>query len=139
MKLNKIFQNLAYNWPVKLLCLICALGVYVIVQYSLLSNYVIDIPLNYTAPEGYVAASLIPDTIEVSITGPDEDIYRIIPERITASVDFSFVSGGGPATTLVNVDYQSVLKEMPGVSITTHPASVTVDFKSLPSIGQEPR
>lgn len=137
MKLNKIFQNLIYNWPVKVLALICALGVYIIVQYSLLSNRVIDIPLHYIAPEGYVAASLIPATIEVTITGPDEDIYRILPDKITAAVDFSFVAKAGLATSLVNVDYQSVLEELPGISITTHPASVTVDFRTVPPSGQE--
>ncbi len=139
MKLNKVVQNILYNWPVKVLCLVCAMGIYLVVQYSSLSTRVLDIPLQFTPPENYVVNSLVPQTIEVRITGPDESIYRILPDRITASVDFSFVAKVGLSTALVMVDYQSVLEEIPGISITTKPASITVDFASPSLTGLEQR
>ena len=88
MPKSKVMQSLAYNWPAKVLSLVTALLIFFIIQMVTATERSFYIPLEVRVPDNYIVENTIPKQIKLIIRGPEKDIYRIIPEQITSSVDF---------------------------------------------------
>ncbi|MDY4611932.1 MAG: CdaR family protein [Sphaerochaetaceae bacterium] len=130
MKRSKFVQSMFYNWPVKVLSIVFAIAVYLFIHYTTLGERRITIPMEVALPSGYVAASLVPDSVEISIKGDDDLIYLIDPTYITASLDFSYVSEPGIAKAPVMLSYMETLYKADGVSIAANPSQFRVLFES---------
>lgn len=137
MKRNKYFQNLIYDWPAKILSLVFAIGIYLFIQYSTIGARVVTIPLNVTLPSSYVAESLVPNSVNISIKGNDDIIYLIDPDYITASIDFSFVGEIGIATAPVVLDYEENVFNNGGIFISAEPSQVRILFGLKRSEGND--
>jgi hypothetical protein len=128
MKRNKYFQNLIYDWPAKILSLVFAIGIYLFIQYSTIGARVVTIPLNVILPDTYVAESLVPNSVDISIKGNDDIIYLIDPDYISASIDFSFVEESGIATAPVVLDYEENVFNNGGIFISSEPSQFRILF-----------
>jgi hypothetical protein len=128
MKRNKYFQNLIYDWPAKILSLVFAIGIYLFIQYSTIGARVVTIPLNVILPATYVAESLVPNSVDISIKGNDDIIYLIDPDYISASVDFSFVGESGIAAAPVVLDYEENVFNNGGIFISAEPSLIRILF-----------
>ncbi len=130
MKRNKFIQSMFYNWPVKVLSIVFAIAVYLFIHYTTLGERRITIPMEVSLPSSYVAASLVPDSVEISIKGDDDLIYLIDPTYITASLDFSYVSEPGIAKAPVMLSYMETLYKADGVSISSNPSLFRILFEA---------
>jgi hypothetical protein len=119
-----------YNWPVKVLSIVFAIAVYLFIHYTTLGERRITIPMEVSLPSSYVAASLVPDSVEISIKGDDDLIYLIDPTYITASLDFSYVSEPGIAKAPVMLSYMETLYKADGVSISSNPSLFRILFEA---------
>ena len=77
----KIFSS----WGPKIFSFLLAVAVVLIVEFSNISNRVVTIPLDVDLPSGLRAESLVPDTVEIVISGSESLIYLVDPSQISAS------------------------------------------------------
>ncbi len=129
MKRSKFIQSIFYNWPVKVLSIVFAIAVYLFIHYTTLGERRITIPMEVSLPAGYVASSLVPDSVEISIKGDDDLIYLIDPTYISAALDFSYVGSPGIAKAPVMLSYAETLYKADNVSISANPTQFRVLFE----------
>ena len=126
---SKIVSTLLQNWIPKIFSLLIALFIVLAVRFMNVNDRVVTLPLNVLLPEGYEAVSLVPDTVEAVITGPDSIIYLVDPSEISASADFSSVSGSGIARVPVMLEYQENIYTRDGLVVSARPSSVRILFE----------
>ena len=86
MKQNKVFASLLSNWIPKILSLAIAVFIVIAVRFLNINDRIVTLPLEVALPEALAPASLVPDTVDVAITGPDSIIYLVNPDEIKASI-----------------------------------------------------
>ncbi len=123
-------QNFKFfsSWGPKILSFLLAITVVLVVEFSNVSNRSVTIPLEVILPEGCRAESLVPDTVDVIISGSENLIYLIDPSYIRAYADFSDVSTGGIARVPVMLDFNQDVFTQSSVSIKAQPSSVRILF-----------
>ena len=129
MKQSKTLSSLLSNWIPKVFSFLIALFIVLSIRFMNINDRVVTLPLHVTLPEGYEAASLVPDTVEVVITGSDSIIYLVEPETITAHADFSGVSGAGITRVPVTLDYDGDIFTSDGLTVASRPSSVRILFE----------
>ena len=128
---SKIVSTILQNWIPKIFSLLIALFIVLAVRFMNVNDRVVTLPLHVLLPEGYEAASLVPDTVEAVITGPDSIIYLVEPETIKASADFSSVSGPGITRVPVTLDYAGDIFTADGLTVSARPSSVRILFEEM--------
>lgn len=126
---SKIVSTILQNWIPKIFSLLIALFIVLAVRFMNVNDRVVTLPLDVLLPEGYEAVSLVPDTVEAVITGPDSIIYLVDPSEISASADFSSVSGSGIARVPVMLEYQENIYTRDGLVVSARPSSVRILFE----------
>ena len=72
------------SWSAKVFSFLLAVAVVLIVEFSNISNRVVTIPLSVALPDGLVAESLVPETVDIVISGSEQLIYLVDPSSINA-------------------------------------------------------
>ncbi len=129
MKRNKFFASILTNWPAKVLSIVLAIAVYMFIHYTTLGVRQVQVPLQVLMPPGLEAASLVPDTVGIRITGDEDLIYLVNPTAITASVDFSYVTQPGISKAPVFLSYVESLYNSANVSISAEPSQFRILFE----------
>ena len=88
------------SWSAKVFSFLLAVAVVLIVEFSNISNRVVTIPLSVALPDGLVAESLVPETVDIVISGSEQLIYLVDPSSINAYADFSDVDNSGEDDTI---------------------------------------
>ena len=128
---NKFSSAIFGNWVVKVFCFIIALGIVVAVRFLNVTDRVVTIPLTvYIDPQSkYEPVSLVPESVDVVITGDDDIVYLVDPSLITASVDVSDVGEEGISRRVVYLDYDNDIFSSYGLTIKSSPATMRILFK----------
>ncbi len=127
MKQNiKIFSS----WGPKIFSFLLAIGVVLVVEFSNISNRVVTIPLDVSLPDNLVAESLVPETVEIVISGSEDVIYLVDPSLVKAYADFSFVNNSGIARVPVVLDFNQDVFRKSSISVKAEPSSVRILFSS---------
>lgn len=129
MKQNKVFASVLSNWIPKILSLLIAIFIVLSVKYFNINDRVVTLPLEVALPDGMEPQSLVPDTVEVAITGPDSIIYLVNPDEIKAYADFSDVEDAGIARVPVMLEYDHDIFTSDGLSISATPSTVRILFE----------
>ena len=128
---NKILSSVLQNWIPKIFSFLFALFIVLAVRFMNVNDRVVTLPLEVILPENYAAASLVPDTVEAVITGPDSIIYLVDPSAITASADFSAVDGPGIVRVPVSLEYRDDVYTRDGLVVSARPSSVRILFEEM--------
>ncbi len=129
MKQSKLVSTLVTNWIPKVFSFLIALFIVIAVRFLNINDRVVTIPLNVDLPEDFIAVSLVPDTVDVVITGADSVIYLVNPENITAVADFSEVSDSGIVRVPVKLEYNEDIFTSDGLTVSARPSSVRILFE----------
>lgn len=127
---NKFSTSLLSNWIVKMIAFMTAVFIVIAVRFLNVTDRVVTIPLQVTLPQDteYVPISLIPDTIDVVISGHDDIIYLVDPSMIGAYADFSDVDSDGIARKSIRLVYQSDIYTEAGLNVEASPSTVRILF-----------
>ena len=125
---SKFFQKLFYNWQAKIISFLLAVFVYFILMFSIQNSRTIALPVEVVMPEGYVATSNVPSSIDLVIQGTEDQIYLIDVSKIMLKVDFSMVDREGISYATVQIDINELASyiDTSAVSIYTKPSQVRV-------------
>ncbi len=129
MKQSKTISTILTNWIPKVFSFLIALFIVLAVRFMNVNDRVVTLPLEVTLPESYSAVSLVPDTVDVVITGSDSIIYLVEPETIKAYADFSSVSGPGITRVPVTLEYAGDIFTADGLTVSARPSSVRILFE----------
>ena len=124
MPKSNFLHGLVHNWPAKILSLVTALLIFFLIQMVTASERSFYIPLDVSLPENYIVENTIPDQIKLIIKGPEKDIYRIIPEQITSSVNFMDADSDGVHIRSVIINTDMVVGDTDMVTYEPDPGSV---------------
>ncbi len=126
---SKALSSAFQNWIPKIFSFLAALFIVLSVRFMNVHDRVVTLPLNVILPENYNAASLVPDTVDAVITGPDSIIYLVDPSAITATADFSSVDGAGIVRVPVALDYRDDIYTRDGLVVSSRPSTVRILFE----------
>lgn len=104
------------------------------VRFFNVNDRVVTIPLDVTLPQSdrIYPISLVPETVDVVITGDDSVIYLVDPSEIKAVADFSKVGVEGIARRSVKLQYNNEIFENSGVTVSASPTTVRILFEETP-------
>ena len=88
----------------------------------------VTIPLSVALPDGLVAESLVPETVDIVISGSEQLIYLVDPSSINAYADFSDVDNSGIARVPVVLDFNQDVFRQSSISVKAQPSSVRILF-----------
>lgn len=127
---NKFSSILFGNWIVKVFSFLCALGIVVSIRFLNVTDRVVTIPITVyiDSRSEYIPISLVPESVDVVITGDDDIVYLVDPSMITASVDFSDVADEGIVRRVVSLDYNYDIFSSYGLTIKSSPATIRILF-----------
>ena len=130
MKQNKVFASLLSNWIPKILSLAIAVFIVIAVRFLNINDRIVTLPLEVALPEALAPASLVPDTVDVAITGPDSIIYLVNPDEIKAYADFSEVDEPGIARVPEMLEYDHDIFTSDGLAVSASPSTVRILFET---------
>ena len=95
---NKFSSAVFGNWVVKVFCFIVALAIVVAVRFLNITDRVVTIPITvYINPQSqYEPVSLVPESVDVVISGDDDIVYLDYDNDIFSSYGLTIKSS--PAT-----------------------------------------
>lgn len=134
MKQNsKGLSSFISTWVPRVLCLFVAVIIFACVRYFNMGSRVVRIPLSVTLPQDsrYVAESLVPDYIDIVISGDDDLIYLVNPDSVSASADFSDVDTSGISRRSVRLEYERDVFEQTALTIRSDPDVVRILFAEV--------
>lgn len=128
---NKFSSILFGNWVAKMLAFLTALLIVISIRFLNITDRVVTIAIDVTLPssEGVVPISLIPETIDIVISGNEEIIYLVDPASVKAYADFSDVYLPGIARVPVELVYNDDVYTEAGLTIQAKPSAVRILFE----------
>ena len=112
MKIKQFTDKLLHNWPIKLLCLVVAIFLYIFHQASLVEHKNFVVPLKIIENGQVTHIQQVPDTITISVRALPEDISNIHQSDFEAILDLSTLTDAGEYTIPVIVNIKDKLKEL---------------------------
>ena len=130
---SKLSTGLLANWIAKILAFITALFLVLAIRFMNIASRVVHIPIDIVLPESteFVPISLIPDSIDVVITGNDSIIYLVDPSQIKASADFSAVNKGDIVRKAVKLEYDHDIYTQNSLTIQAKPSTIRILFEEV--------
>ncbi len=126
MRQNRFINWLVFDWPVKAISLLTAVLLFFFVQLITVEHRSFQIPLDVINNSSFVIDSTYPETLEVRISGKQEDVFMIYPEDLVVWVDISEIDETGVATIPVLTEKGLVFDTIGEVQVVTEPAELRV-------------
>ncbi len=121
MKQNRFINWLVFDWPVKVISLLTAVLLFFFVQLITVEHRSFQIPLDIIENSEYVIDSAYPLTIDVKISGQQEDVFMIYPEDLKVSIDISEIDVTGVATIPIEIEKGEVFETVGDIQVVPDP------------------
>lgn len=95
MNKKPLIDKVLHNWPVKLICIIIAIFLYIFHQASLINKKTLVVPLNIVENGIVMHVGKVPSSVSVVVRTTSADINSIHPTDITASVSLDEITEKG--------------------------------------------
>ena len=126
---NKLLGSLLSNWVPKILSFVIAVMVVLAVRFLNIGDRSVTLPLAVDLPSyPLYAESLVPDTVEVIISGDDDIIYLVDPSTIRAHADFSDVTEAGIVRRAIQLEYNQDVYKNDKLTVSAKPSSIRILF-----------
>lgn len=128
MNIKQITDKLLYNWPIKLICLIVAIFLYIFHQTSLVERKNFVVPLQVIENGQVMNVDSVPTSVTLSVRALSDDVSDIHINDFTALLDLSSISESGEYEIPIKVSISDNLKKFESLEIRIRPSS-TVKVK----------
>ena len=116
---------------IKVLSLLVAIAIYTTFKFVNLDSRTVSLPLEVIMPDNLVALSLVPEKTDVLISGDDNLIYLVDPDKIKVSADFSTVVEEGVSIVPINLTYDIGLFKDTTIYFRAVPDVIRIKFEAL--------
>ena len=126
MNIRKLMVKMLENWPIKVLCIVIAIILFIFHRMSLFETRFFSVPLHIEHLGSMIPSNSYQNTIRVSIRGESNTIYSVLESDIEAYVDMSNYQSRG--TYLVPVQWRSRLNShgLDALEITVDPMEISL-------------
>jgi YbbR domain-containing protein len=146
MKVNRLIEKIAENWPAKVICFVMALFLYIFHHVSILDRKTFTVPLSVIAEGGMYPMTDCPDYVRVTVRSTTENIAEALQADITASLDLTTYDEEGVYSVPVSVHLAPKLLLMDPFEVTVKPENVTIRMEEkalryvpiIPALSGEP-
>lgn len=116
-------EKLLTNWPVKLICLVVAIFIYIFHQTSLVERKNFVVPLEVIEDGQVMNVDSIPNSITLSVRALSDDMSDIHTEDFSAKLDLSTIAESGEFDVPIQVTISDSLKKLESLEIRIRPSS----------------
>ena len=140
LQLNKIFEGITHNWPIKILSIAAAVLLFLFNQMATLEERFLSVPLEIRTGEQYIPAENYPHTVRVTLRGRSEEINLVLEDDIKVIADFSEYDQEGHYTVPIRVVKQGSLTHIDPLELQVEPKklSLKIEKKLSKSVKVEP-
>ncbi len=130
---SKLNSGLFGNWVVKVLAFMTALFLVLAIRFMDITARTVHIPIEVILPDSskYIPVSLVPDSIDVVITGDDSIVYLVDPSQIKAVADFSDVDNSEIERRNVVLEYDHDIYTQNSLTLQAKPSTVRILFEEV--------
>lgn len=121
---NRMFTN----WGIKILSFLVALLTVFAIEFANITSRTVTVPVTVRLPEGMKADSLVPETVDIKISGDENIIYLVDPAGVKAFADFSECTSEGISRVPVLLEYNEDIYSKNQLSVKAVPSSLRILF-----------
>lgn len=126
-KKRPLIDKLLHNWPVKIVCLVIAIFLYIFHQASLIGKSTLVVPLTIVENGIVMHVGNVPAAVSVSVRANANDINSIHNSDINAVINLDSLTEKGTYKLPVNISIQNRLFEIDPLEIKVKDEFVVVD------------
>ena len=126
MNIRRLFTKALENWPIKVLCIVIAIVLFIFHRMSLLETRFFSLPLNIEQSGAMMPSNTYPSIIRVSVRGEPNSIYSVMESDIEVYVDMSNYQSRGTYTIPVQWRTRSVIHGIDALEITVEPMEISL-------------
>jgi YbbR domain-containing protein len=123
MNINKISEQILHNWPIKIICLVVAIFLYIFHQTSLVDHKNFVVPLNIVENGQVMHVQKLTDSITLSVKALPEDMSNIHVSDFSAILDLSYLTESGEYEIPIQVNTNDSLKQFETLEIKIKPSA----------------
>ena len=129
MKANQLAEKIFKNWPVKLICFVLAILLYVFHRSAMVEKRSFVLPLEVVQDGIVMPVGNYPKTVTVIVRANTEEITSVHASQITAYVNINNISKSGEYTLPVNVSITDELMRYDPFEIKVKPETIKLDVE----------
>ncbi|MFO7848342.1 MAG: CdaR family protein, partial [Spirochaetia bacterium] len=129
MKINRLFERISHNWPVKILSVTAAILIFLFYRMAMMEERFFSIPLDVQINEQFMPADDYPRTVRITIRGRSEEINLILEENLEAFVDFTDYEEEGQYTEPIRVRKEGTINQLDPLEIHVEPRTLTLNLE----------
>lgn len=95
MKTKQLFEKLVENWPVKAVCFVMAIFLYIFNQQSGMTTKIIKTKVSVRNENGFRPADVFNPDVSVSVRGGKDSVNSLSESNFQAYLDFSYIPKDG--------------------------------------------
>lgn len=140
MHLNKFFERITHNWPIKILSIAAAVLLFLFNQMATLEERFLSVPLEIRTGEQFIPAETYPRTVRVTLRGQSEDINLVLEDDVKVHADFTQFEEEGRYTVPIRVVKEGSLAHIEPLELQVEPKklSLKIEKKLSKSVNVEP-
>lgn len=141
LHLNKIFEHITNNWPIKILSITAAVLLFLFNQMATLEERFLSVPLEIRTSEQYIPAENYPRTVRVTMRGQSEDINLVLEDDVKVYADFTEYGQEGRYTVPIRVVKEGRLAHIDPLELHVEPRKISlkIEKKLSKSVDVKPR
>lgn len=126
MKISENFNKLLDNWPVKAVCLLIALFVYIFYNLSIQESRSFTVPLEVRSQNGISPASNHLKKVRITLKGKTEEIASVRENEVTAYLDLNHLAKDGTYKVPVSIDLPKSALMLDTLEVSVAPQNVSL-------------
>lgn len=139
MNIKQLIDKILDKWPVKIICLVLAIILYVLHQSSMVKKQTFTVPLTIKENGLVSVVNDIPTSVQVMIRGNEDDLKSITSTELHASLNLDYFTESGNYDVLINLRKSDRLLGMDPLEVTVKPEVLKVKLekrvlKSIPLV-----
>ena len=129
MNLNDLKYKITNNWPIKVICFMVAIVIYIFHQVSMLDRKVISIPLEIKSEGALLPVSDYPSHIKVAVRAEPSDIHLVTSGGIKAVLNLTNYAKAGSYVVPVEISLSNLLRTIDPLEVTVKPDKIFVSLE----------
>ena len=129
MKANQLAEKFFKNWPVKLICFVLAILLYIFHRSAMVDKRSFVLPLEVVQDGIVMPVGNYPKNVTVIVRANTEEITSVHASQIRAYVNINHITKGGEYTVPVNVSVTDELMRYDPFEIKVKPETIKIDVE----------
>ena len=129
MNLNDLKYKIPNNWPIKIICLMVAIVIYIFHQVSMLDRKVISVPLQIKSEGALLPISDCPSYIKVVVRAEPSDIHLVTSGGIKAVLNLTNYAKSGSYVVPIEISLSNLLRTIDPLEVTVKPDKIFVSLE----------